>query len=119
MSIVIYILIGSAAGLLGGLLGVGGGVIVIPALVYIFGLTQHQAQGTALAFMVPPITLLAAIRYYKAGNVNMGMAIFICFGFLIGSLIGADIAQAISDLWLKKMFGVLMLLFAIRMIFAK
>lgn len=111
-----YIALGLLAGVLSGFLGLGGGVILIPAMVYIFGLTQHQAQGTTLALMVPPIGLLAAMRYYQNGNVKVGMAIFICMGFFIGGLIGAHFVQGISEVVLRKAFGVSLLILAVRMI---
>jgi len=76
MSNILYVILGVVAGVLSGMLGIGGGVILIPALVFIFGLTQLQAQGTTLALMIPPIGLLAALRYYQAGNVKLGMAGF-------------------------------------------
>jgi len=84
MQIVYLLLLGAIAGVLSGFLGIGGGVVIIPALIYIFGLTQHQAQGTTLALMVPPIGLLAAMSYYKTGNVKISMAAFICIGFFLG-----------------------------------
>jgi uncharacterized membrane protein YfcA len=79
----LYVILGLVAGCLSGLLGIGGGLILIPALIFIFGLTQLQAQGTTLALMVPPIGLLAALRYYQSGNVKLGMAGFICLGFFV------------------------------------
>lgn len=111
-----YALLGLAAGIFGGFMGLGGGIILIPALVYIFGLTQHQAQGTSLAIMVPPITLLAAIRYYKSGDVKLNMAVFIALGFIAGGLLGANIVQGIPDLILKKIFGFMLLFVAAKMI---
>ena len=69
-----FLLLGLLAGVLSGLLGIGGGIFLVPALVFVFGLTQHEAQGTTLALMVPPIGLLAAWTYYKQGNVNLGIA---------------------------------------------
>jgi uncharacterized membrane protein YfcA len=99
--------------------GIGGATVLIPALVFIFGLTQHQAQGTTLAAMVPPIGLLAALRYYYSGNVKLGMAGFICIGFFVGGLIGAHFVQNISEPVLKKMFGVFLLIVAVNMIIAK
>ena len=81
MTQMMCILLGLTAGVFGGMFGIGGGVILIPAMVYFFGLTQHQAQGTTLAIMVPPIGLLAAWRYYQSGNVKLGMAVLICAGF--------------------------------------
>ncbi len=115
----LYIILGILAGMFGGMFGIGGATVLIPALVFIFGLTQHQAQGTTLAAMVPPIGLLAALRYYYSGNVKLGMAGFICIGFFVGGLIGAHFAQNISEPVLKKMFGVFLLIVAVNMIVAK
>ena len=111
-----YIILGVAAGLFSGFMGLGGGILLTPALVYIFGLTQHQAQGTSLAVMVPPITLLAALRYYYSGNVKISIAVFIALGFMAGGLIGAQIVQAIPDMVLKKIFGAILLIIAVKMI---
>ena len=119
MNALLYIILGIVAGIFGGMVGIGGGTILIPVLVYLFGLTQHQAQGTTLAIMVPPIGLLAALRYYYSGNVKLGMAGFICLGFFIGGLIGASFAQDLSDPLLKRLFGVFLLFVAIEMIFTK
>ncbi len=119
MNAALYIVLGIVAGIFGGMFGIGGGTILIPALVYLFGLTQHQAQGTTLAIMVPPIGLLAALRYYYSGNVKLGMAGFICLGFFVGGLIGANFVQNLSDPLLKKLFGVFLLFVAVEMILAK
>ena len=119
MSYILYIILGVVAGIFGGMFGIGGGTILIPALVYLFGLTQHQAQGTTLAIMIPPIGLLAALRYYYSGNVKLGMAGFICLGFFLGGLIGANIIHNVSDPALKKLFGFYLLLISINMIFTK
>ena len=119
MNYVFYVALGLVAGVLSGIFGIGGGVILIPALVFIFGLTQHQAQGTTLAIMVPPIGLLAALRYYYSGNVKLSMAGFICAGFLVGGLLGAQLIQNVPDALLKKMFGVFLLTISVRMILTK
>ena len=119
MNQAMYIILGLVAGIFGGMFGIGGGTILIPALVYLFGLTQHQAQGTTLAVLVPPIGLLAALRYWQAGNVKLSMAAFICLGFFLGGFIGANWIQNVSDPVLKKMFGIYLLLIAFNMIFAK
>ncbi|OGW83648.1 MAG: permease [Omnitrophica bacterium RIFCSPLOWO2_01_FULL_45_10] len=111
-----YLLLGACAGIFGGFLGVGGGIIIIPVLVLIYGLTQHEAQGTSLAAMVPPITLLAAMRYYQSGNVKVAEAIFIAMGFVLGGLIGAHIVQYLPDAALKKVFGVALLGLAVKML---
>ena len=115
----LYIGLGLLAGVFGGMFGLGGGIIVIPALVYLFGLTQHQAQGTNLFIMLPPIGLLAALKYYYSGNVKLGMAGFICLGFFIGGFIGANLVQNFSEPLLKRIFGVLLLFVSMRMILAR
>lgn len=113
---ILYILLGLLAGIFSGIFGIGGGTILIPALVFLFGLTQHQAQGTTLAIMVPPIGLLAALTYWKAGNARVDIAGFICLGFFIGGLIGAQLIQGLPELALKKMFGVFLLFVSLKMI---
>lgn len=114
-----YIILGVIAGTLSGILGIGGGIVLIPALVFIFGLTQLQAQGTTLALMIPPIGLLAALRYYQSGNVKLGMAGFICLGFFAGGLIGASLVQNLSEPLLRKSFALFLLFVSLRMFFAK
>ncbi|MFH0935552.1 MAG: sulfite exporter TauE/SafE family protein [Candidatus Omnitrophota bacterium] len=119
MNQVLYIALGLIAGIASGILGIGGGTLLIPAMVFVFGLTQHQAQGTTLALMIPPIGLLAALRYYQSGNVKLGMAAFICLGFFFGGLIGANLVQNVSELFLKRLFGAFLLIVAVRMILTK
>jgi uncharacterized membrane protein YfcA len=115
----LYILLGLIAGVLSGLIGIGGGVIIVPALVFLFGLSQHQAQGTTLALLVPPIGILAAWTYYKEGYVDIRIAAFVAVGFLVGSLFGAKLSTGLSNVVLEKVFGIALLLIAIKMIFAK
>jgi uncharacterized membrane protein YfcA len=119
MNIFLYILLGLVAGIFSGLIGLGGGIIIVPALVLLFGLSQHTAQGTTLALMVPPIGLLAALAYYKQGFVDLKIAAFICVGFFIGGLFGAKFALGIPETILKKIFGIVLLAVSIRMIFFK
>lgn len=119
MSQIGSVILGLVAGVFGGMFGLGGGTILIPALVYFFGLTQHQAQGTTLAIMVPPIGILAAWRYYQSGNVKLGMAALICAGFLAGGWIGAHFVQGIPEPIMRKLFGCFFLLVALKMIFTK
>lgn len=119
MTVILYVILGLLAGTLSGLFGIGGGAIIIPALVYLFGLTQHEAQGTTLAFMIPPIGLLAAMRYWQSGNVKIQIALFICLGFFIGGWFGADLAQKISGPLLKRLFGLFFLFLSLKMIFSK
>jgi uncharacterized membrane protein YfcA len=112
-----YILLGIVAGLLSGVMGIGGGIIIVPALVLLFGLTQQQAQGTTLALFAAPIGFLAAATYYKHGLVNVKVAVLICIGFLLGTLPGAKIATQIDSTILQKIFGVVLLLLSMKMIF--
>lgn len=119
LNIVLYVLLGLAAGGLSGLIGIGGGVFIVPVLVFLFGLSQHQAQGTTLALLVPPIGVLAAWTYYKQGYVNIPMAAFICLGFFVGSLFGARLATSMSNVTLGRVFGVALLLIALKMIWGR
>lgn len=119
MNIVLYLILGFIAGTLSGMFGIGGGTILIPGLVFLAGLTQYEAQGTTLAIMLLPIGLLAVIRYYQAGHVNFSIAAFVCLGFLIGGLIGANIAVGTPVLILRRAFGVFLMFVAIYTIFAK
>ena len=119
MDIVILLLVGLAAGILSGLCGIGGGILIVPCLVFVFGLSQHTAQGTTLALMVPPIGLLAAWTYYKEGCVDVKMAALICLGFFFGGLFGAKFAAAINGAMLKKIFGVALMVTALKMILSK
>ena len=109
--------LGLAAGIASGLVGIGGGIIVLPALVFFFHLSQHQAQGTTLAMLVPPIGLLAAWSYYRQGYVDLRIAGLICAGFVIGGLVGAKLSLGISDQILQRIFGTALLIIGFRMIF--
>jgi len=115
-TILLFVLLGLAAGFISGLIGIGGGVIIVPALVFLFGLSQHQAQGTTLALLVPPIGLLGAWTYYKQGYVDVKIAACVCLGFLLGSLFGSQIAVSAPTGVLKKVFGIAMLGIAVKMI---
>jgi uncharacterized protein len=118
-NLILYVAIGLAAGALSGLLGIGGGIIIVPALVFLFGFSQHLAQGTTLALMVPPIGILAAWTYYRSGNVNLPAALFICLGFVVGGLVGARMAGAVPDAVLRRLFGAVFLVVSLRMILFK
>ncbi|MBI5399532.1 sulfite exporter TauE/SafE family protein [Candidatus Saganbacteria bacterium] len=117
MAVIGLLLIGLAAGTLSGLLGVGGAIIMIPALVYFFKIEQHLAQGTALATLLLPVGILAVWKYWQAGNVNLKFAMIIAIAFVIGGLIGAVIAQPIPDTLMRRIFGVLILFVALQYIF--
>jgi len=114
----LLVIAGAVVGISSGLLGIGGGVLLVPALSVLFGLSQHEAQGTTLTLMVPPIGLLAAMQYYQNGDVNVTAGAFICAGFFFGALGGARLAHGMSAHILTKVFGVSVLLIAAKMFFA-
>jgi uncharacterized membrane protein YfcA len=121
-TILILIIIGLTAGILSGLVGVGGGIIMVPLFVFFLGLTQHNAQGLSLAVMLPPVTFLAVYNYHTAGNggnIDWRIAITVSILFIIGGFIGSKIALQIDQRILRKIFGVFMLIVAIRLIFTK
>lgn len=112
----ILIAIGISAGMLSGFIGVGGGIIIVPALIYFVGMSQHMAQGTSLALMIPPIGVLAVYNYYKAGEINFAYAGVIAVAFVIGGFIGSKISLKLPPNTLKFIFGMVMLYISIRLI---
>ena len=110
--------VGLMAGILSGMIGVGGGIIIVPLLVF-YGFTQHQAQGTSLAALLPPVTLLAVLNYHKDGHINWKYAIIISVIFILGGFLGSKIAIAIDQKLLKKIFGVILLLVAGKLLLEK
>ncbi len=117
--LLILIVIGIITGVMAGMLGIGGAIIMIPALVILMGASQQTAQGTSLAVMLPPIGILAAYNYYKAGQVNIKFAIVLAVFFLVGSYFGSKMALTLPQPLLKKIFGVLLLLVAAKMLLSK
>ncbi|MHB1146201.1 MAG: TSUP family transporter [Lutibacter sp.] len=121
-TILILIIIGLAAGMLSGLVGVGGGIVMVPLFVLFLGLTQHNAQGLSLAVMLPPVTFLAVYNYHTAGsggNIDWRIALTVSLLFAIGGFLGSKIALQIDQRMLKRIFGVFMLLVAVKLIFTK
>jgi uncharacterized membrane protein YfcA len=118
-NIFLYLLLGLTAGVISGLIGIGGGTIIVPVLVFLFGLSQHEAQGTTLALLVPPIGFLAAWTYYQQGYVDLKIAALICVGFFFGGLLGAKLATRLSNIVLERVFGIALLLISLKMILAK
>jgi len=112
-----YLFLGLVSGIASGFLGIGGASIMIPALVFIFHFSQHQAQGTSLAAMILPIGLFAAITYYRAGHVNLKIAGLIAFGFFIGGFIGGTFAQPVDGALLKKLFGFFLIVIGLKYLF--
>jgi uncharacterized membrane protein YfcA len=119
MEILGYMALGLISGTASGLLGIGGAVIIIPALVYLFGYGQKMAQGTTLAMMVLPIGLMAALEYYHAGQVNLKAALIMALLFFAGGWLGGKLALVIDPGILKKVFAVFLILIAVKMIFEK
>ena len=115
----ILICIGLVAGVLSGFVGIGGGLIIVPALVYFLGMPQHSAQGTSLAMMLPPIGILACYNYSQSGNLNWKYALILAGVFIIAAFFGSKISLKLEPKMVKKIFGVIMLLASIKMIFSK
>lgn len=117
--IVILIIVGFLAGVVGGSLGLGGGIIIVPALVFILGFSQHHAQGTSLAVLLFPIGILGVINYAKNGYVNFKFAAVLIVAFILGSYLGSEISVHLPEKILKKAFGVFLLIISIKMILNK
>jgi len=115
--ILIIILVGVAAGMLGGLVGVGGGIIIVPALVYFIGMSQKSAQGTSLGLIMLPVGILGVLQYYKQGHVDFRVVGILAIGFLVGSYFGSKIALSLPQETVKKIFAVLMVIIAVKMLF--
>lgn len=115
----LLILIGVCAGLLSGFVGVGGGIIIIPLLMLLVGFSQHLAQGTSLAVMLPPIGILAAWNYHKEGFVNWKYALIISLAFIVGGYFSSKWAVQLDQKTLKKVFGVILLIGGLKLIFSK
>ncbi len=116
-TILIIILVGIAAGVLSGLVGVGGGIIIVPALVYFIGFSQKTAQGTSLALIMLPVGIFGVMHYYKQGYVDYKIVGILAIGFLAGSFFGSKLALNISQETLKKVFAILMIIIAVKMLF--
>ena len=119
MQLIILVIIGLVAGFVSGSMGVGGGIIIIPALVIFLGLSQQQAQGTSIAVISVPVAAVAAFNYYKGGFINIKFAVIIILTFVVGAYFGSKIAVHIPAKTLQKSFGVLLLLVGIKMLFTK
>lgn len=119
MNILLIIVIGFVAGILSGAVGIGGGIILVPALIYFLGYHQQLAQGTTLMMLAMPVVGLAVYKYYQQGNVNFKVALLLASGFILGGYIGAQIANKIPEQSLKKIFGFIMIVVALKMILDK
>lgn len=115
---IVLMFIGILAGVVSGFIGVGGGIVVVPLLIFFLGLSQHQAQGTSLALMLPPITILACFNYYKTGNLNISYAVVLALFFIIGGYYGSKLSLRLSPDVVKFVFGLIMLYVAVRMVWS-
>lgn len=114
-----FVLVGAVAGVASGLVGIGGGLVMVPVLVFFFGFSQHQAQGTTLAMMIPPIGLGAVIVYYRAGFVDLKTAALLCVGFVVGGFLGARMATHLGGVALERVFGAACVAVGIKMLIAR
>jgi hypothetical protein len=117
--IILIIVIGILAGFVGGSLGIGGGIIIVPSLLFLMGFSQHEAQGTYLAVLLFPIGILGVVNYYKHGYVHFKYAAILIAAFLLGSYLGSLLAVNLPDKVLTKIFGIFMLFVSIKMILGK
>ncbi|MFN2261239.1 MAG: sulfite exporter TauE/SafE family protein [Psychroflexus sp.] len=114
--IIFLVIIGLLAGFLSGVLGVGGGVVMVPLMVFLLGFTQHQAQGTSLAVLAVPVTLAAAYNYHQDGSLNWKYALIMALMFVIGGYLGSKLAISISEKVLKQIFGVVLVILGLRLV---
>jgi uncharacterized protein len=117
--VIILLIVGLLAGILSGLVGIGGGIIIVPALVYFMQFSQHQAQGTVLFMFLLPVSALGVMTYYKEGYVDIKTSLIIAVTFVFGSLIGSKLAISFDQAAVKKIFAVVMLIMALKMLFNK
>jgi uncharacterized membrane protein YfcA len=118
-TILLLVFIGLLAGVLSGFIGIGGGLVIVPALVYLVGMNQHIAQGTSLVLMLPPIGILAVMNYYKADMLNLKYAGIIAATFIVGGYFGSKLSLTVSPAIVKKVFAISMILVAVKMLVSK
>jgi hypothetical protein len=118
-TILILLIIGLLAGFSSGMVGIGGGIIIVPALVFFLGLTQHQAQGVSIGMLLLPVGFLAAINYYKAGNLDFTKSLIIGASFVVGAYLGSKVSLSIDGAIMKRIFGVIIFLISLKLIFGK
>jgi len=117
--IFLYLILGLLVGVLSGIVGIGGGILIVPALVYLFHMSQHKAQGTSLGALLAPIGILAFWEYYKAGNADVKAALVIALGFIAGGYFGGLWAQKLPDVVLQRIFGALLIIIGIKLLWGR
>jgi hypothetical protein len=115
--VIILLLIGLAAGMLGSMVGIGGGIIIVPCLVLIMGMSQLNAQGTSLAMLLPPIGILGVWQYYRQGHVDLKVAAVLCAGFVLGGFFGAKIVLSMDKALVKKIFATFLVILGLYFLF--
>ena len=118
-TVLILLLIGLIAGFASGMVGIGGGILIIPALIFFLGLTQHQAQGATLGLLLMPVGFLAAINYYKTGNLNIYYSLIMALTFVGGAWLGSKVSLSIDAVLMRKIFGGIIFLISLKLIFSK
>ena len=116
-TVLLVVLVGLAAGILSGLVGIGGGIIIVPALAFLLGFSQHQAQGTSLGILLLPAGIFAVINYYKQGYIDLKVVFILFIGFVIGGYLGSKISLSLSETAIKKIFAIVLLVIAGKMLF--
>jgi uncharacterized protein len=119
LMIFLYLLLGLLVGVLSGIVGIGGGILIVPVLVFFFHMSQHKAQGTSLGALLAPIGALAFWEYYKAGNADLKAALLIGVGFIVGGYFGGLWAQRLPDVVLQRVFGALLVIIGIKLLFGR
>lgn len=114
--ITLLVLIGLCSGILSGLVGVGGGIIIVPALVFFLGFTQHQAQGTSLGLLLLPVGILAVINYYRQGHIDVKVIAIMSIAFVLGGWLGSKLALVLPDLVIKRIFAIVLFYAAFKML---
>ena len=112
------LLIGLGVGIVSGVVGIGGGILFVPALAWLLGMSQHKAQGTSLGALLAPVGLFAFLEYYRRGNADLRVALLLAAGFLVGGYFGAAGAQYIPELWLRRIFALTLVAVGGRMWFS-